>query len=39
MIHKNAPNGADLLPVGIEINANALDDLRTALQYAYNIAE
>jgi hypothetical protein len=39
MIHKNAPNGANFLPVGIEFNANVLDDLRTALQYAYNVTE
>jgi hypothetical protein len=39
MVHKNAPNGADFLPVGIEIKTNALNDLWTALQYAHNVAE
>jgi len=39
MIHKYAPNSAYLLPVGIEIDANALDDLRAALQYAHNVAK
>jgi hypothetical protein len=39
MIHKNAPNSADFLPVGIEIKTNALNDLWTALQYAHNVAE
>jgi hypothetical protein len=39
MIHKYAPNSAYLLPVGIEIDANALDDLRATLQYAYNVAK
>jgi hypothetical protein len=39
MIHKNAPNSTHLLPVGIKIDANALDDLVTTLQYAHNVAE
>jgi hypothetical protein len=39
MVHKNAPNGADFLPVGVEIKANVLNDLRTALQYAHNVTE
>jgi hypothetical protein len=39
MVHKNAPNGAALLPIGIEIKANVLNNLWTALQYAHNVAE
>lgn len=39
MIHKNTPNNAYLLPIGIKINANALDDLRATLQDAHNVAE
>jgi hypothetical protein len=39
MVHKNAPSSTYLLPVGVEINANALDDLGTTLQYAHNVAE
>ncbi len=39
MVYKDTPNGADLLPVCIEIKTNALNDLWTALQYAHNVAE
>jgi hypothetical protein len=39
MVHKNAPNDAELLPIGIEINANVLNNLWTALQYAHDVAE
>jgi len=39
MIYKNTPGSADLFPVGIEINANVLDDLRATLQYTHNVAK
>jgi len=39
MIHKNAPNSAYFLPVGIEIYAKTLNDLRATLQYANNVAK
>jgi hypothetical protein len=39
MVHKSDPNGADFLPVSIEIKTNALNDLCSALQNADNVAE
>jgi hypothetical protein len=32
-------NGAAFLPIGIEIKANVLNNLFSALQYAYDVAE
>jgi hypothetical protein len=39
MVHENTPSSTNLLPVGIEINADTLDDLRAAFQHTHNITE